>query len=76
MASMEHLNRLSLALVAALGMASGVSAQQPQQAPASSPAREPAIEPQALEILKAMSGRLAAAKTLSFTALNTSSRRR
>ena len=49
-------------LVAAALTAGPVAAEEPAV---------PAIEPRALELLKAMSARLAAAKTLSFTALTT-----
>jgi hypothetical protein len=75
------MNRLRLmgqavALSLALGgvAASGVSAQtQPQgRAPAKPPAKADTklvLEPRAMDLLKAMSARLAAAKTMSFTAI-------
>jgi hypothetical protein len=50
---------------------SPVRAQQPQPPPTPPPPEHPAIEPAAIEKLKAMSQRLAAAKTLSFTAVTT-----
>ena len=61
-----------------LGLALGVclttsaDAQQPPPAapaPAAPPAAELPLEPKAIEILKASSGRLAAARTMSFTAV-------
>jgi len=60
------------ALLVALSLlvAAGASAQQAPgtpAAPASAPA--PALEPKAIEVLKASSGRLAAARTMSFTAV-------
>ena len=73
------------ALLLALGvlLAAGANAQQPQGAPpqaskqaassskaAAAPAT-PAIEPKAIEILKAASNRLAAAHSMSFTAVVT-----
>ncbi len=71
---------LQCALLLALGLGVAVSAkaqQQPQQAPAAPPAAPgaspapgpPALEPKAIEILKASSSRLAAARTMSFTAV-------
>lgn len=68
-------------LAAGVFLAAGVSAQQPQQAapkaaePAQPPSKEaapavkPTLEPKAIDLLKAMSGRLAGAKSMSFTAL-------
>jgi Predicted periplasmic protein (DUF2092) len=69
-------------LLLALGvfLATVGNAQQPQQAPqASKPARspkkaaaravEPVLEPKAIELLKAASDRLAAARSMSFTAV-------
>jgi hypothetical protein len=61
-------------LLAALSLlvAAGVSAQQPPgtpSAPAPAPSAAPALEPKAIEVLKASSSRLAAARTLSFTAV-------
>ncbi len=69
-------------LAAGVFLAAGVNAQQPQAAPKASepaqppgkeaaPAVKPVLEPKALDLLKAMSDRLAAAKSLSFTALST-----
>ena len=57
-------------LSAALGVCLAVSteAQQPPVPPAA-PSAPPALEPKAIEILKASSSRLAAAKTMSFTAV-------
>ena len=76
---MGRSSKLKLASLAFLGLAVSVGshAQQEQQtqaapqapAPAANPA--PVIEPKATELLKAMSSRLAAAKTMSFTAINT-----
>jgi hypothetical protein len=73
---------LKYALLLAFGMflATSGHAQQPQPAPqaaksakapkkAAAPAVEPVLEPKALEILKAASDRLAAAHTMSFTAV-------
>jgi hypothetical protein len=73
---------LRYALLLALGvcLATSGQAQQPQPAPqaaksakapkkAAAPAVEPVLEPKALEILKAASDRLAAAHTMSFTAV-------
>lgn len=63
------------ALLVALGLslATTASAQQPPPAPsASEPAKPPtrtSLEPKALAILKASSSRLAAARTMSFTAV-------
>ena len=61
-------------------MAAGASAQQPPGTPAAPapapsapptapPAPAPALEPKAIEVLKASSSRLAAARTMSFTAV-------
>jgi hypothetical protein len=64
----RHLAMLVVANLLALGP---VSAQQPHP-PAEPPAPEhPAIEPAALEMLKAMSQRLADSKSMSFTAVTT-----
>jgi hypothetical protein len=74
-----------VALLLALGVlvAGAANAQQPQKAPhapkpakkaarkAAAPAVEPALEPKAIEVLKAASSRLAAARTMTFTAVNT-----
>ena len=73
---------LKYALLLALGvfLATSGHAQQPQPAPqaakpakaskkAPAPAVEPVLEPKALEILKAASDRLAAARAMSFTAV-------
>jgi hypothetical protein len=75
-------NFLRYALLLALGVCLATSgyAQQPQQAPqAKKPAKaakkapasaiEPVLEPKALELLKAASDRLAAARTMRFTAV-------
>jgi hypothetical protein len=73
------------ALLLALGvlLAASANAQQPQAAPpqaskqagssgkAAAPPAAPAIEPKAIEILKAASNRLAAAHSMSFTAVVT-----
>jgi hypothetical protein len=48
-----------------------VHAQQPHPPPEPKPPEHPAIEPTALEMLKAMSKRLASAKSMSFTAVTT-----
>ena len=69
-------------LAAGVFLAAGVNAQQPPAAlkaaepaqPSSTeaaPAVKPVLEPKAIDLLKAMSDRLAAAKSLSFTALST-----
>ncbi len=69
-------------LAAGVFLTAGVNAQQPPAAlkvpePAQPPSKEaapavkPMLEPQALDLLKAMSDRLAAAKSMSFTALTT-----
>jgi len=73
---------LARALPAALCLlvAAGASAQQPTASPAvpgpgssapppAPPEATPALEPKAIEVLKASSGRLAAARTMSFTAV-------
>jgi hypothetical protein len=73
---------LKYALLLAFGvfLATSGHAQQPQPAPpaaksakapkkAAAPAVEPVLEPKALEILKAASDRLAAARTMRFTAV-------
>lgn len=63
------------ALLVALSLlvAGGAGAQQPSGTPSPSPApasgTAPALEPKAIEVLKASSRRLAAARTLSFTAV-------
>ena len=48
-----------------------VRAQQPQPPPEPAPPEHPAIEPVALQMLKAMSERLAGAKSMRFTAVTT-----
>jgi hypothetical protein len=74
--------RLAVVLVLALTRAGTVGAQQPPAVAspppgtpppvgAASPAPQPGIEPDAVTILKAMSERLAAAKTISFNAVST-----
>jgi hypothetical protein len=69
--------RLALLVISSLAMSTGPHAQQDQQsqaspqAPAPAPATAPGIEPKATELLKAMSSRLAAARTMSFTAIST-----
>ncbi len=83
-ATMMRGRRLARALVLALGvcLVASANAQQPPlqpAAPASEPAKAPtptaepsappALEPKAIEILKASSRRLAAARTMSFTAV-------
>ncbi len=73
---------LSRALLLALGvfLATSANAQQPQAAPptpepgkspgpAAPPGASPSLEPKAIEVLKASSVRLAAARTMSFTAV-------
>ena len=72
--------RCALLLTLGVCLATSGHAQQPQPAPqaaksakapkkAAAPAVEPVLEPKALEILKAASDRLAAAHTMSFTAV-------
>ena len=74
--------RLAVALVLALTGAGTAGAQQPPAVAAPppakpppvatpSPAPQPGIEPDAVAILKAMSEKLAAAKTISFNAVST-----
>ena len=58
---------LPLALAGLACAALPAAAQQAQPAPPAQTAQAPAIEPKALEILKAMSTKLASAKTVSFT---------
>lgn len=58
---------LPLALAGLTCAALPAVAQQAQPAPPAQTAQAPAIEPKALEILKAMSTKLASAKTVSFT---------
>ena len=75
---------LRYALLLALGVfiATSGHAQQSQPAPqaakpakasktAAAPAVEPVLEPKAIDLLKAMSARLASARTLTFTAVST-----
>jgi len=62
------------ALLAALGVLLGSAAAGAQQAPPpatekAAPSDTPALEPKAIEVLKASSSRLAAARTMSFTAV-------
>ncbi len=77
----NHWCRGTAALVVGLLVAGGVAAQSPSAAKAATPAKaakpakksvEPAfkmmLEPRAMELLKATSARLAAAKSMSFTA--------
>ena len=73
---MGQLGRRVLPLGLGVCLATSASAQQPPAAPPSSPpasaaasAAGPAIEPKAIEILKASSSRLAAARTMSFRAV-------
>jgi len=79
---MIHNKSLGCVLLLAFGMflAASGHAQQPQQAPqaakpaksskkAVAPAVEPVLEPKAIELLKAASDRLAAARSMSFTAV-------
>jgi hypothetical protein len=69
-----------IAIAACLCLATGVNAQQPPQSqpsakPAAKPAKSaaptyhPGLEPHAIDILKAASARLAAAKSMTFTAV-------
>ena len=58
------------AFLAAIG-AGAVYAQQPRPPAGPPPPEHPAIEPAALDMLKATSERLAAAKSMSFTAITT-----
>jgi hypothetical protein len=62
--------RVFLLIVGLLGSASA-RAQQPQPPEEPPPPEHPAIEPVALEMLKAMSQRLAGAKSMGFTAVTT-----
>src|SRR5258708_40125391 len=72
-------NALAWGLLIALATCLAASATAQQQpaapapgaspAPAATTAAPPALEPKAIEILKASSSRLAAAKTMSFTAV-------
>jgi hypothetical protein len=64
------IGHLAMLLTVGLLTLAPARAQQPQP-PAQSPPEHPAIEPVALEMLKAMSGRLAGAKSMSFTAVTT-----
>ena len=70
----------TLLVVVSLLVVAGASAQQPtgtspapattpSAPPAAAPGTAPAIEPKAIEVLKASSSRLAAARTMSFTAV-------
>src|SRR5271165_4863596 len=72
--------KLTAAAMLALTLIAPARAQQPQPAPpsaAQAPAAPPdlglrvELEPKALDLLKAMSARLAAAKSMSFTAVTT-----
>jgi hypothetical protein len=74
---MSH--RWSSALLGSVCLLAAVSAQAQQSPPAESPSQAavallpetPQLEPKAIDILKAMSARLAAAHTMTFTALTT-----
>jgi hypothetical protein len=76
---MERSSKLTLALLAisSLTVSTGLHAQKAQrpqggsEAPAPAPPTAPAIEPRASELLKAMSSRLASAKSMSFMAIST-----
>jgi hypothetical protein len=70
--AMRRINaiRLAMVLVLAMTIAGGARAQQSPAATAS-PAPQPGIELDAVAILKAMSDKLAAANTISFTAVDT-----
>jgi len=59
----------ALLLVLGLCLATTANAQQPQPAPPATEPAKPVLESKAVEILKASSSRLAAARTLSFTAV-------
>jgi len=68
----------ALLLAAALGLASGADAEQATPAPKAKPAAKvtakpapPELEPRAMDILKAMSAKLAGAKAMSFSAIVT-----
>jgi hypothetical protein len=63
--------RLTLLLIANLVGFASARAQQPQPPAEPPPPDHPAIEPVALEMLKAMSQRLAGAKSMEFTAVTT-----
>ena len=74
--------RCAVLFAAGVFLAAGVNAQQPSVAPKApepppppskeaAPAVKPVLEPKALDLLKAMSDRLVAAKSMSFTALST-----
>jgi hypothetical protein len=66
-----NIGRLAVVLVINMLAVGLVRAQQPHPPPGPSPPEHPAIEPAALEMLKAMSERLAGAKSMSFTAVTT-----
>ena len=65
---LDYLSLLPVIVLLALGPARAQQPQPPAQPP---PPEHPAIEPGALEKLKAMSQRLADAKSMSFTAVTT-----
>ena len=65
------IGHLALLFVASLLVVMPVRAQQPHPPSEPPPPEHPAIEPVALEMLKAMSQRLATAKSMSFTAVTT-----
>lgn len=58
---------LALAALSCVAVPAIAQQAQPASAPAASAPKAPALEPKALDILKAMSAKLAAAKTIGFT---------
>ena len=80
MMTRDRFLRYMLLLVTCVLVTTSAGAQQPPHAPTASepskspapaapPATEPSLEPKAIEVLKASSARLAAARTMSFTAV-------
>jgi hypothetical protein len=71
--TISHLAIGHLAMLLTLGLLTlaPAGAQQPQPPAQPPPPEHPAIEPVAIEMLKAMSQRLAGAKSMSFTAVTT-----
>jgi len=80
MMTRDRILRRALLLAVCVLVTTSAGAQQPPQppagseaakppAPAAPPAAEPVLEPKAIEVLKASSAHLAAARTMSFTAV-------
>ena len=65
------IGRLAMLLALGLVVFAPARAQQPQPPAQPPPPEHPAIEPVAIEMLKAMSQRLAGAKSMNFTAVTT-----